>query len=41
MVAAEEADELLPPRQDADVRDGALVHACRSGEPALRAVSGL
>jgi hypothetical protein len=40
VVAAEEADELIPPRHDGGVRDGALVHSCRSGEPALRAVVG-
>jgi hypothetical protein len=40
VLAAEEADELVPPRHDAGLRDGALLHACRSGEPALKAVVG-
>jgi hypothetical protein len=40
VLAAEEADELVTPRHDARLRDGALLHACRSGEPAPKAVVG-
>src|SRR5262249_36621991 len=38
VVAAQEADELLPPRAAAELRDGALVHSCRPAEPGLKVV---
>jgi len=40
VVAAEEADELISPCHGADLRDGALLHACRAAEPALRVAAG-